>query len=250
MSPDDFAKATEKSSAEQLATFEEIKKQQNQQTSEQLAVDFYDKEKTTGINVVLGAKVGSQAAAVKGSQDALLGADRKGGDGTFVGATAKVAKIGYNKAVVNNLGLIGAAGGGLEAITQGIESFAKLIPGVGTIIIKANEELKKLIPGAPEPADASTSKKDMKDGIIKFHPADKFAAVPDGATILASTGTGQLASAVDTLTGGGKTAVVDPGPIAAAVASAIQSAMSGMKIEMDGYNLAKAMEFSNRTLNG
>jgi hypothetical protein len=90
----------------------------------------------------------------------------------------------------------------------------------------------------------------VNDGVIQFHPADKFATVPDGAALLASTSTGQLGRAVDSMTGGGKTAVVDPGPIAAAVASAIQSAMAGMKIQMDGYNLAKAMEFSNRTLNG
>jgi hypothetical protein len=155
--------------------------------------------------------------------------------------------MGYNKSMINAVGLTSLMGGGIEVLTTEIDSFAKLIPGLGKAITAVNNELKKVLPAGAKPASDAVM---VNDGVIQFHPADKFATVPDGAALLASTGTGQLASAVDKLTGGGKTAVVDPGPIAAAVAAAVQQAMSGMKIEMDGYNLAKAMEFSNRTLNG
>ena len=121
----------------------------------------------------------------------------------------------------------------------------------------------------------------VNDAMIQFHPADKFATVPDGAALLASTERGKLDTAVDTLTGGGgktetvpdaaaliastalgkldtavntltggggQTAVVDPNSIAA-IAAAVKQAMSGISITLGGEQLVKGIEFDNRTIN-
>lgn len=257
MSPGDFAEAAKTMSKAQLDTFNKIKEAESQKTTDQLAKDFYGKALTEGIRVSIGTAPGSQAAAIKESQAAILGADKKGGKGTFVGESAEVAKMGMNRSLASVVGASQLMGEANEVVLTELKGLGKNIPVFGTALTSATEELQKFseaVFGATPSAGTPPTKKAedavmVNDGVIQFHPADKFATVPDGAALLASTGTGQLASAVDSMTGG-KTATVDPTPIARAVAAAVQQAMAGLKIEMDGFNLAKAMEFSNRSLNG
>jgi hypothetical protein len=260
MSPGDFAEAAKTMSAAQLDTFNKIKDAESQKTTDQLAKDFYGKALTEGIRVSIGTTPGSQANAIKESQDAILGADKKGGKGTFVGESAEVMKMGMNQSLASLVGssqLIGEANG---VVLKELKGLGSNIPVFGGALTAATEKLQAFsnaVFGATPtagttPVTPTVKKEDavmVNDGVIQFHPADKFATVPDGAALLASTGTGQLASAVDSMTGG-KTATVDPNPIARAVAAAVQQAMSGFKIEMDGYNLTKAIEFSNRSING
>ena len=258
MSPGDFADAAKTMSQTQLDTFNKIKDAESQKTTDQLAKDFYGKALTEGIRVSIGTTPNAQANAIKESQDAILGADKKGGAGTFVGESAEVAKTGMNQSLASLVGSSQLMGGAVTVVTTQLKGLGDNIPVFGTALTDATTKLQAfsnaIFRSTPTAGNTSTKKTAddavmVNDGVIQFHPADKFATVPDGAALLASTGTGQLASAVDSMTGG-KTATVDPNPIARAVAAAVQQAMSGFKIEMDGYNLTKAIEFSNRSING
>jgi hypothetical protein len=252
MSPEDFAKSYEQMTDDQKATFDQIKKEQSQKTTDQLAADFYNAALTNGIRIAVGTAPGSQAAAIKESQSAILGADKTGGAGTFVGASADIASMGMKGSLASIVGASQLMGGASTVVTTNLKGLGDQIPIFGTALTTATEKLKAFSDVVFRSTATGTTGKDavmVNDGVIQFHPADKFATVPDGAALLASTGTGQLASAVDSMTGG-KTAVVDPLPIARTVAAEIKNALAGMILVLDGYNLTKAIEFSNRSING
>jgi hypothetical protein len=239
MKPEDFAETAKTMNKDQTALFEKIRAAETQKTTDQLANDFYQRERTEGIRVIAG----DQFAAITKSAEAILGASKTGGTGTFVQASADMAKTGFNKPMVDMLGTTQLMGGAANIVTKQLSTLGETIPLVGGKIKEFGNKItavtNKIFGSTPTATTGVTS---VNDAIIKFNPQDKI--------MVASTDPGQLMPAVNQLTGGSNTTAVDPRPIAAAVASAIQSAMSGMKIEMDGYNLAKAMEFSNRTLNG
>jgi hypothetical protein len=249
MDPAQFNSAISTFSKDQQTMFEQLRQTKSLKSTDELMNDLVEGRRTLKVVNVSP----DQAKDIEEARLKMIGAGATGGQGS--NAVANAASFGVNPAMAQNVGLGQAVGGASNAVLAGANELIKLTPGLATAMGGYVNSLTAAVgkfSGYSNKVNAGETKDGVivNDGIIKFHPADKFAAVPDGAALLASTGTGQLASAVDTLTGGGKTAVVDPRPIAAAVASAIQSAMAGMKIQMDGYNLAKAMEFSNRTLNG
>jgi hypothetical protein len=248
LDPEKFAAAAAKMDKTDAALFQDIRAGATLKSTDELLNDLVSGRRTLKVVQVSGA----QAEAIEAARIAAIGEKATGG--TASKAITDVAEYGINEKTVKLVGKQQAVAGGMGLASEGLSQLSGLLPVFGEKLKGLVTDLKSGISTLTGKYDASVNVKHdavvVNDGIIKFHPADKFAAVPDGAALLASTNTGALESSVDKIMGGGKTAVVDPGPIAAAVASAIQSAMAGMKIEMDGYNLAKAMEFSNRTLNG
>ena len=254
LDPEKFAAAAAKMDKADAALFQDIRAGSTLKSTDELLNDLVSGKRTLKV-VQVSEK---QADAIEAARIAAIGSEAKGGAGTAAGAITDIAGYGITKETVTLVGKQQATAGGMALASEGLSQLSELLPVFGEKLKGFVDDLKAGISTLTGKYDSSVNVKPIvkedavmvNDGVIQFHPADKFATVPDGAALLASTSTGQLGRAVDSMTGGGKSAVVDPGPIAAAVASAIQSAMAGMKIEMDGYNLAKAMEFSNRTLNG
>jgi hypothetical protein len=259
LDPAEFAKATEKMNADDQQLFQELRAGASLKSTDELLNDLVAGKRTLKVVQVSG----DQAKEIEAARVAAIGADAKGGDVSK--AITDTAEMGISRETAELVGKTQGLGAALDMNGKQIENLTKLVPGLNTTLTPYLNSVTKGLTNltgytstmTAKDLNATTTKPDgaakdavmVNDGVIQFHPADKFATVPDGAALLASTGTGQLASAVDSMTGG-KTAVVDPMPIAKAVAAAIQSAMSGFKIELDGFNLAKAMEFSNRSLNG
>lgn len=253
MSPADYAKEMQKAeNAGNVAIFDKLRSEaESTKTTDQLILDALDKDRTFKITEVAP----DQEKEITGARKQILSGDlekeMKNFLDTFIGKDGTLSK----------------AVGGLQIKGEVFDNFSKALSGYSTMIPVLGDTIAKIIEGLNTYVQTTLGTKKntastpggganvpdgilVNDAMIQFHPADKFATVPDGAALLASTERGKLDSAVDTLTGGGgKTAVVDPAPIARAVAAAVQQAMAGMKIEMDGYNLAKALEFSNRTIN-
>lgn len=254
MSPEDYA--TEMGKAENAgnkAIMDKLKDEaESNKTTDELLKDALEGKRTIKITEVAP----DQEAEITGARTKILSGDlekeMKAFLDTFIGKDGAMSK----------------AVGALQIKGEVFDNFSKALSGYSTMIPVLGETISKIINGLNTYVQTVLGTKKVvttpnggggggasdgilvNDAMIQFHPADKFATVPDGAALLASTERGKLDSAVDTLTGGGgKTAVVDPNPIAKAVAAAIQQAMAGMKLEMDGFNLAKAMEFSNRTIN-
>jgi hypothetical protein len=226
-------------STEALLT--ELKKSEGQKTTDEMYADQLKRERTEGINVML--KGTSQQAAITGASAEAMA--------SIPAATEYISKFA-NKGLAETIGPLQLMGASMTATLTPLESFSKMLPIVGKSLSDLVEKMKATINIAlPETATATTTtaaapsgatSTKVKDAIIEFDPADKF-------TLLASTDRGQLNKAADTLTGGSN-AVVDPAPIATAVAMAIQQAMSGINIVMSGEKLNKAIEFDNRTING
>lgn len=250
LDPEQFAKATENMNADDKKLFDEMKAGASLKSTDELLNDLVSGKRTLKVVQVST----DQAKDIEAARVAAVGKDAKGG--AVSEAISNVAGTGVGKETAQLVGQTQSLGAALDMNGKQIENLSKLVPVLNTTLTPYINSITKGLTdltgytstmGAGD--ISTTQKKKVDDGVIQFHPADKFATVPDGAALLASTGTGQLASAVDSMTGG-KTATVDPNPIARAVAAAVQQAMSGFKIEMDGYNLTKAIEFSNRSING
>jgi hypothetical protein len=249
MDPTNFTKALEdvkdKSTA---ALLNELKKNEGQKTTDELYSDMLKRERTEGIRVMLGGV--SQTAAISGARTEVQGSEKASAE-----YIQKFAELG----AANAIGQLQLMGSTISATLTPLESFGKTLPVIGETMSEFVTETKSYIKKAFGDTDTgavtgdvdadTTTTTQMKDGIIQFDPADKFATLSGGATLLASTSYGQLGEAAKTLTGQTGAAVVDPSPIATAVAVAIQTALAGMKIEMDGEKLNKAVEFSTRTVN-
>lgn len=258
MDPEQFAKATENMNADDKKLFDEMKAGASLKSTDELLNDLVSGKRT--LKVVQVSE--DQAKDIEAARIAAIGADAKGG--AVSEAIADTAGMGISKPTAQIVGQTQGLGAALDMSGEQLQNLIKLVPGAKAILEPFLNSVTKGLGGLTNYTDTKLAnqgnvkpvqKKDdavtVNDGVIQFHPADKFATVPDGAALLASTGTGQLASAVDSMTGGGK---IDPTPIAAAVYKAaregVKEGMSGFKIEMDGYNLTKAIEFSNRSING
>jgi hypothetical protein len=272
MDPSDFEKALKGKSASEQGILKSLKESEGQKTTDELYSDMLKRERTEGIRVMLGGTrqtdgtitgekkqtdvIETAKTEVKKSEGAIKDYIRPFmtetnaqifGQLQSLGAGIASAQAPVNTIVGMTPGIIGApAQKVLDAMTQG-SNFTLGKPGATGTTGTGTESGNTTVP-VPDakPSDAIL----VNDAMIQFHPADKFATVSDGAALLASTERGKLDSAVNTLTGGNSnTAVVDPAPIAAAMMAAIQSALGGIKIEMDGEKLNKAMEFGTRTVN-
>jgi hypothetical protein len=249
MKPEEFQKEIADMPKEQKALYEKIKQDSDTRTSDQQLLELLDYKRTFKITEIAG----DQVSTITGAQKTILDEDGiQKQMGEFLDSIAR------NATIVQQIGGKQLKAEMLQDFSTALGDFAKVVPLLG-------DEIKKLLEGINAytqkilGAATVTNKPDgggandavlVNDAMIQFHPADKFATVPDGAALLASTERGKLDTAVDTLTGGGgKTAVVDPLPIARAVAAEIKNAMAGMRLELDGFNLKKALEFSNRTIN-
>jgi len=248
--------------------FDELRKNRTEKTTDEKMLDLLDTKRTFKITQVAL----DQESLIKNARTRVIGPDGEGGAVTTQMNKVLSAIVGNNDVTSKAIGALQNQGAALTALNGAMTSLSTSIPLLGPKLSALTTAMQELIDIAYGKSGTTSGKSLggananignvvsnttqtpdgilVNDAMIQFHPADKFATVPDGAALLASTERGKLDTAVDTLTGGGgKTAVVDPNPIAAAVAAAIQQAMSGLKIEMDGFNLAKAMEFSNRTIN-
>lgn len=113
----------------------------------------------------------------------------------------------------------------ITGLNAPLKTLASNIPILGDAILKGIDKIDKAVsinlPSAVT-TTATVTKKDaviMNDGIVKFHPADKFMQVND-STMIAGTnvdGNKKLARAI---TGGGQS--IDYNRLAAAIASAMQ----------------------------
>ena len=248
MDPADFAKALQGKSADQQGILKALKESESQKTTDELYADMLKRERTEGIRVMMGGK----------TQTAVISDAKKEAEKSEKAVTDYIEPFMTNTSAVvfGQLQTINAAA---NAALKPVETIAAMTPFIGEAAqtaIDAAKETIKFSTGEPmatgtTTVDSGTTEapvEDVKDGIIQFNPADKFTTVQ----LLASTERGQLNKAAETLTGGGTngTAVVDPTPIATAVAMAIQQAMSGINIVMSGEKLNKAIEFDNRTING
>jgi hypothetical protein len=252
LDPQQFADATKDYSEDQKTLFEKLRQEKTLKSSDEILADLAEGRKTLKVMMVTPDQTGSIAAA----RNQIVGSDLMGGRGSD--AILKTAEFGFNQTIAKELGKAQAIGGSAGIVNTGITKFVEALPGFSTTIGKFSKSLTDFTKDLSgynveinvKPATPAIAEKDavmVNDGVIQFHPADKFATVPDGAALLASTSTGQLGRAVDSMTGGGKVAVVDPGPIAAAIVTAMKS----MKIEVN-YNpreAAKAIEFGVRSIN-
>lgn len=243
MDPTSFTKAledmTDKGTA---ALLQKLKENEGQKTTDELYADMLKRERTEGINVMLGGK--KQTAVIAGARTEVEGSEVASENymRNFRGAGSAAA--------IGQLQLMGST---ISATLTPLESFGKTLPVVGTAMSTFVTETKDLvkkafgesatgaITGDVDPDTVPVSVTNVKDGIISFNPADKFTTVQ----LLASTERGQLNKAAETLTGGNSgTAVVDPTPIAAA----IMSALSKMSVSVN-YDVGKAAEAANFKFN-
>jgi soluble cytochrome b562 len=254
MDPTSFTKAlADVKDTGTAALLQKLKENEGQKTTDELYSDMLKRERTEGIRVMMGGK--NQTDVIAGARTEVEGSEAA--SETYM----RNFRSAGSAAAIGQLQLMGST---ISATLTPLESFGKTLPVVGaamsTFITKTKEQVEKAFGTTQSGAtgaeagtgdtgvDAGVPVKPVNDGIIQFNPADKFTTVQ----LLASTERGQLNKAAETLTGGGNngTAVVDPAPIAAAVAMAIQQAMAGINIVMSGEKLNKAMEFDNRTING
>lgn len=261
MDGQEFEQAISKMDASQASMLQTLKESASQQTTDEKFAKFMEKERDQGLKVMLGGFEGQVGQITGAAQEVKAGQGQIAKTGTQF-MTPEMAAI---------IGSLQAEGALLKAAKDPVSLLAEKLPGVNTALKSFNETIDEIIDALYGSPDATTGKGGFKsgggasgkdlgqkeddamivnDGLIQFHPADKFAAIPDGAALLASTSTGALEGSVDKLMSGGRSAVVDPTPIATAVAIAIREAMAGINIIMSGEKLNKAMEFDNRTING
>ena len=244
MDPTSFTKALADVKDEGTkALLDTLKKNEGQKTTDELYADMLKRERTEGINVMLGGKK---------QTDVIAGA-RTESEGSYA-ASATYMKTFAGPAMAESIGQLQLMGSTIQATLTPLESFGKTLPVVGTamseFVAETKEQVKKAfgdtltgaITGDVDPDTTPVSVTNVRDGIIQFDPTDKFTTVQ----LLASTERGQLNKAADTLTGGGNngTAVVDPAPIAAA----IMAALSNMAVSVN-YDVGKAAEAANFKFN-
>lgn len=267
MDPTSFTKALAKEKdAGTAALLKTLKENEGQKTTDELYADMLKRERTEGIKVMLGGTRQTDGTITGGKKQ------------TDVIATAKTEAEGSEGVIKNYIrpfmtetnaqifGQLQSLGAGAAAAQAPTNTIVGMTPGVigapAQKVLDAMTQTSNLLLGKPGvtgntgTGTTTTTEQQEEDAIlvndamIQFHPADKFATVSDGAALLASTERGKLDSAVNTLTGGNSnTAVVDPAPIASAIMAAIQTALGGINLVMDGEKLNKAMEFGTRTVN-
>ena len=215
-----------------------LKESEGEKTTDQKFADFLDMKRTVSVTLMAP----DQVAAIKGAKEDV----EKGQD-----AAAKYGQQFMTKTGAESLGKTQLLGQLFDATLTPVTKLTEMLPLVNGGLSKLSERITSLkttlagqkgTTGRTGPGNITETPEDavlVNDAMIQFHPADKFATVSDGAALLASTERGKLDSAVDSLMGrgGSGTAVVDPGPIAAA----IMSALSSMKVEVN-YDVVAAQK--------
>lgn len=253
----EFDKAIANMEGDQKKLFESLKKDTSQQTTDQLFAEFMEKERDAGIKVMLGGSFENQQSQITKAREEVKAGQQN---------VADYAKQFMQEDLAKTIGALQQEGELLSAANEHLKNIANKIPIIGTeltgILDKVDAWVKKLYGttagGTPKSSGATGTGGDLtddvsvtpvKDAIIKFHPADKFATV-SGNTLMASTGFNQLNEAAKTLTGGNTTsAVIDPTPIAAAIISALQN----MSIAVNYNPLAAKEQLGfklNQSING
>jgi hypothetical protein len=194
-----------------LADINKLLEESDTRTSEQIRTDNDNKntaETIAAIERAGGIDVGKvRARALAGAKEAEALGQSFTNQAQGLGAVTIFSKTitGLNaplKTLASNIPILG------DAISKGIE--------------KINNAVSINLPSAGTTTTTATSKNDaviMNDGIVKFHPTDKFMQVND-STMIAGTnvdGNKKLARAI---TGGGQS--IDYNRLAAAIASAMQ----------------------------
>ena len=146
-----------------------------------------------------------------------------------------------SKETIKAFGEVARFGETVSALTDPMNDLIGVIPGFGATIKNFVDGIVKLVPKLSSatigPATTTvSSEKDalvMNDGIIKFHPNDKFMKVND-STMIAGTnvdGNKQLARAITGGGGGG----IDYMKMAQAIAAAMSNVNLVVKVERDIY---------------
>ncbi len=133
----------------------------------------------------------------------------------------------------------------INADTALVTNIGKLIPGVDLLVNKITELVGRLKGFMPTVGTGKVDNKDaviVNDGIVRFHPSDKFMRVND-STMIAGTsidGNKKLATA---LAGGG----MDMGKLV----QAIQTAFAGVKVtvNVDPMQIDREIKFRTATIN-
>ena len=241
-----------------------LKETTSKQTTDQLLGEILTLQRDKGIRVMLGGK--SQEDLITGARTDVIGQGTTFGTGGAIPEMTSWGQQFQKPEIAKMIGILQTEGELLTATKGPLNAFIDKLPLGNAALGKFNTTLQTLIDtaygtGKKASNDASTpggvitgttptgtTVPDgivVNDGLIKFHPADKFAAIPQGAALLASTSTGALEGSVDKIMGKGNgTAVVDPGPIAAA----IMSALASMKVNVN-YDVGKAAEAATFKLN-
>jgi len=258
LDPAEFADAISKYDDDDKKIFQALKSTESLKSTEQLMNDLVSGKRTLKV-VAVSQK---QADIIEATRKAAVGADYTGGKGTIADATGELAGLGVTEGTVKISGKLARYGGSVAIATENLTKLGELLPGVNTAVTKFKGALTSTttfltglgydaaIKNIGKPATNSdvTNKAvvdynkpvSVDDAVIKFNPQDKI--------MVASTDPGQLMPAVNQLTGGsGNTAIVDPGPIAAAVRDAmskISDAMSKISfdITLDGEKLNKSIK--------
>jgi hypothetical protein len=242
----------------------ELKETTSKQTTDQLLGEILTLQRDKGIRVMLGGK--SQEDLITGARTDVIGQGTTFGTGGAIPEMTSWGQQFQKPEIAKMIGILQTEGELLTATKGPLNAFIDKLPLGNAALGKFNTTLQTLIDtaygtGKKASNDASTpggvitgttptgtTVPDgivVNDGLIKFHPADKFAAIPQGAALLASTSTGALEGSVDKLMGNkSNVAVVDPGPIAAA----IMSALASMKVNVN-YDVGKAAEAATFKLN-
>lgn len=250
-----------------------LKETTSKQTTDQLLGEILTLQRDKGIRVMLGGK--SQEDLITGARTDVIGQGTTFGTGGAIPEMTSWGQQFQKPEIAKMIGILQQEGELLTATKGPLEAFINKLPAGNAALGKFNTTLQTLIdtvygtgkkgsndastPGGvitgtnPSGGGGSGGTLDgivVNDGLIKFHPADKFAAIPQGAALLASTSTGALEGSVDKIMGKGNgTAVVDPAPIA----NAIMAALASMKVNVN-YDVGKAAEAAsfkfNQGING
>jgi len=223
-------------------------------TTDQLAAEFYTMAKDKGIKVMMGTA--TQTGLITGTRKDVTDAEDK---------LVQYANIFQSKELATLVGRLQNEGSVILGLKKPIDDLVAKIPlfsksfealmttiNQGIANTYALKDTPSTMPVGPIESTSTVSPKNndailVNDGIVQFNKNDKFAMVPDGAAVLASTSTGALQSSVDTMMGSSKNSDAN------AIATAIVAALSNMKMQVN-YNPLAAQEqlgFKlNQSING
>ncbi len=230
---------------------EGIRKESSVQTTDQVLAEFYTYVKDKGIRVMMGNQ--SQSQIIASASADVTAAQPKLENFTQMFQSKELAQL---------VGSLQNEGSVILGLKKPIDELAKKIPIAGTFFDQLSELMNNTIkniygvrdnPAADDNLvnPINTDKTDdavlVNDGLVQFNKNDKFAMIPDGAAVLASTSTGALKQSVDTMMGSSKNSDGN------AIANAIVAALSKMSIHVN-YNPLVAQEqlgFKlNQSING
>jgi hypothetical protein len=271
MDPAQYAAAIKDMSDDQQTIFNKLKQDQSQLTTDEKMGELLDMKRTIKVVQVTEQKaaltkeekekgITVQEKLVTGARDQVIGADGKGGAVTKV--VGDMLETLVNEKAATLLGTTQTLGKTAEAFQSTITTLTGKLPVLGTAFSHLTAKLTEFTNAAFGTAGAAkggavgiaatdvtvNEQKDaliMNDGLIKFNPRDKFMQVDD-STMIAGTnvdGNKKLARAIS---GGGDTKI-DTNLIVAAIKQGMKDI--NFNLTLDGYNLKKALEFSNRSIN-